>query len=206
MLRSAVVWTHVASRPLPWQGWRFYSHPGYLRAMKKLLIGLVVLALVGVGFLSTQGLFTSVEVKQGEQGGHFLVGKHHMGPYYTIGDVFTELHSQSPDAHFMGVYFDDPDTTPEDSCRSFAGWQVASAAAGLEWVAAHPDYSLFEIKKRRSMYCDWPHPQGLGMLMGTFKAYPALGEAAVATGDFTLEGMVAFEDYGEESMRFVMQY
>jgi len=174
--------------------------------VKKILLLLSVVAIAIFGYLTTQGLLTSVEVEQAEQGGFLLVGKHHLGAYYTIGDVFTELHGLAPDGHFMGVYFDDPDQVPEDSCRSFAGWQVASAAEGLAWVAAHPDHSLFEIQKRRAVYCDWPHAQGLGVLMGTLKAYPALGEAAFATGEYTSEAMLAFEDYGKEGMRFVMQY
>lgn len=174
--------------------------------MKKFLLILLAIALAALGYLSTQGLFTSVEVQQGEQGGYILIGKHHMGPYYTIGDVFAELAEQASGEHFMGVYLDDPEAVPEDSCRSFAGWQAASAAEALAYVADHPGYNIFEIKRQRAVYCDWPHVQGLGILMGTMKAYPALGAAAFATGEYTPEAMVAFEDYGADQMRFVMQY
>lgn len=173
--------------------------------MKKVIW--IALALVGIAFayLMSQGLYRSVEVQTGEQGGMLLVGLDHTGPYYSIGDVFESLRSDAGDAEFVGVYFDNPDLVPEDSCRSFAGWIVPSTAAGLEAMGRNHKLRMLPIERRPSTYCDWEGSGMVGILLGTFKAYPALGEVAAQQG-WSGEDVIAYEHYTDGSTRFVMQY
>ena len=182
-----------------------FQHFCDIRPMKKVLW--IVLALVAIvyGFLITQGLYRTVEVQQGEQGGFILVGVDHVGPYMEIGTAFESLQSMFPEGDFAGVYYDNPDVVPEDSLRAFAGIKV-NATQGLEVLAAHPDLRMVEVANRPAFYTDWESsPGSVGMILGIMKAYPALKAACEETG-LCSENSLAYEDYTATGTRFVMQY
>ena len=173
--------------------------------MKKVLW--IVLALVAIvyGFLITQGLYRTVEVQQGEQGGFILVGVDHVGPYMEIGNAFAVVQAQFPDGEFAGIYYDNPEFVAEDSLRSFAGVKV-SATDGLEAIAAHPEFRLVEVEKGPSLYTEWSGRSGVvSMILGTMKAYPALKAACEETG-LCSETSIAFEEYSDSGTRYVMTY
>jgi AraC family transcriptional regulator len=68
----------------------------------------------------------------------------HRGPYHRIGEAFSKLGEIAgpaglfgPNAKMIGVYYDDPDTTPASDLRSEAGITVSETAkipAGLDEV------------------------------------------------------------------------
>jgi AraC family transcriptional regulator len=60
----------------------------------------------------------------------------HRGPYHRIGEAFSKLGELAgpaglfgPGAKMIGVYYDDPDSTPESDLRSEAGITVPEHAA-----------------------------------------------------------------------------
>ena len=166
----------------------------------------IVLALVAIvfGFLISQGLYRTVEVEQGEQGGFILVGVDHVGPYMEIGAAFAKVKTQFPDGELAGIYYDNPEFVPEDSLRSFAGVKV-SATEGLTAIAAHPGFRLVEVEKGPSLYTEWSGGSGVvSMILGTMKAYPALKAACEETGLCT-ENSIAFEEYSDAGTRYVMK-
>ena len=182
-----------------------FQHFCDIRPMKKVLW--IVLALVAIvfGFLISQGLYRTVEVQQGEQGGFILVGVDHVGPYMEIGNAFAEVQAQFPDGEFAGIYYDNPEFVAEDSLRSFAGVKV-SATDGLEAIAAHPEFRLVEVEKGPSLYTEWSGGSGVvSMILGTMKAYPALKAACEETG-LCSETSIAFEEYSDAGTRYVMTY
>jgi len=174
--------------------------------MKKVLW--IVLALVAIvfGFLISQGLYRTVEVEQGEQGGFILVGVDHVGPYMEIGGAFAKVKTQFPDGELAGIYYDNPEFVPEDSLRSFAGVKVSAATEGLEAIAAHPGFRLVEVEKGPALYTEWSGGSGVvSMILGTMKAYPALKAACEETGLCT-ENSIAFEEYSDSGTLYVMTY
>ena len=182
-----------------------FRHFSDIRPMKKALW--IVLALVAIvyGFLISQGLYRTVEVQQGEQGGFILVGVDHVGPYMEIGTAFAEVQALFPDGEFAGIYYDNPEFVAEDSLRSFAGVKV-SATDGLEAIAAHPEFRLVEVEKGPSLYTDWSGGSGtVSIILGTMKAYPALKAACEETG-LCSETSIAFEEYSDAGTRYVMTY
>ena len=181
-----------------------FQHFCDIRLMKKVLW--IVLALVALvfGFLISQGLYRTVEVEQGEQGGFILVGVEHVGPYMEIGGAFAKVKTQFPDGELAGIYYDNPEFVPEDSLRSFAGVKV-SATEGLEAIAAHTEFRLVEIEKGPALYTEWSGGSGVvSMILGTMKAYPALKAACEETGLCT-ENSIAFEEYSDAGTRYVMK-
>ena len=182
-----------------------FQHFCDIRSMKKALW--IVLALVAIvyGFLISQGLYRTVDVQQGEQGGFILVGVDHVGSYMEIGTAFAEVQAQFPEGEFAGIYYDNPEFVAEDSLRSFAGVKV-SATDGLEAIAAHPGFRLVEVEKGPSFYTDWSGGSGtVSIILGTMKTYPALKAACEATG-LCSESSIAFEEYSETGTRYVMTY
>lgn len=174
--------------------------------MKKFLLIVLALAAVLVGYLATQGLFRSVDVQQGEQGGFILLGKDHVGPYAEVGKVYEEFYALYPEGDFAGIYYDDPDEVPHDSLRAFVGIKV-SASEGLDQIAQHPTMRMLTVDRRPAHYIDWDASLGsmVGMIIGTMKCYPALGEACEASG-WSGEEVLAYEEYTDAGIRFVMQY
>ena len=65
--------------------------------MKKALIVIGGLVLVVWGLLMSQGLYSSIEIEQGEQGGFILLGMDHIGPYQEIGSAFEALQLKFPE-------------------------------------------------------------------------------------------------------------
>lgn len=61
----------------------------------------------------------------------------HVGPYNRIGEAFGKLGAlagpaglfQQPDAAMIGIYYDDPETTPAEQLRSDAGIRVGATVA-----------------------------------------------------------------------------
>jgi AraC family transcriptional regulator len=60
----------------------------------------------------------------------------HIGPYMQIGDAFARLGQIAgpagligPDANMLGIYYDDPDTTPAAKLRADAGLTIAAGVA-----------------------------------------------------------------------------
>jgi len=173
--------------------------------MKKVIYIAVGLAIAALGFLVSQGLLRSVTVEQGMQGGFILLGVDHTGPYHTIGDAFQELQQLYPEGEFSGIYFDNPDSIPADSLRSFAGFKV-TAAKGLQEMGEHHQLRMHNVEMRPAQFVDWECGQNMvGILIGTFKAYPALGLACEAAG-WTGETVIAYEEYTANGVRYVMQY
>ncbi len=173
--------------------------------MRKVLITLSAVVLCAFGYLSSQGLWQSVDVQQGKQGGFILLGMDHTGPYTSIGDAFQELSELYPTGEFTGVYFDNPDSIPANELRSFAGLKV-SAAEGLEEMGRNHHLRMHNIEERPSHFVDWKCNQNtVGILLGTMKAYPALGLASEATG-WTGNAVIAFEEYTDTGVRYVMQH
>ncbi|MDA8771650.1 GyrI-like domain-containing protein [Flavobacteriales bacterium] len=173
--------------------------------MKKALIVIGGLVLVVWGLLMSQGLYSSIEIEQGEQGGFILLGMDHIGPYQEIGTAFEALRSKFPEGEFSGVYFDDPETVPADSLHSFAGMKV-SAAEAIRQIGLDHSLRTFEIEQRPAHFVNWGHGDNMvGIIIGTMKAYPALTAACEETG-WSGDSPLAYEDYSSEGIRYVMQY
>jgi len=178
---------------------------GKISSMKKLIFIVGAIALAAFGYLTSQGLLQSAQVQKGTQGGFILLGVDHTGSYYTIGDAFEELKEIYPTGQFTGVYFDNPDSIPSEDLRSFAGLKV-SAAEGLREMGKNHHLRMHNIEQRPAHFVDWDCGEStVGIILGSMKAYPALGLASEATG-WTGDAVIAYEEYTDTGVRFVMQH
>lgn len=103
----------------------------------------------------------------------------HVGPYPEIGAVFQTLSAWAgknglfgPETEVIGVYYDNPETTPAEACRSDAcitlsgpveapeGFHTGEIAGGAYAMAVHagPYEKLPDVYMM--LYGDWPRESG----------------------------------------------
>ena len=181
----------------------------YICSMKKALKIIGVIALLLIGFLAYEGLFTSATPVKGIEGGYLLCGVDHIGAYQKIGPKFEQIKKIAEekgfkDGKYSGVYFDDPKTVAEDKLRSFAGIIVNTEkdSAALSNI---PGTHFYRIPKSEAVYCDMPMKGMISMIISISKAYPALGEYHQQHPTNKVPS-IFFELYEKSSMRIVMLY
>lgn len=92
-----------------------------------------------------------------------VIAMRHIGPYHEIGDVFGRLHAWAaqkgvPMQGAIGIWYDDPETTPAPQLRSDAGLVVPA-----EYSIVDPDVHLVEIPGGTYAVCAYRGPyEGLG--------------------------------------------
>ena len=166
--------------------------------MKKVLIVLLALIVLGVIYLSTQGLFQSVEVEQRSMPGYRVVGINHVGPYEKIGDAFNQIHKiadeQSVPVKMIGVYFDNPNEVPAESLRSIAG-VIVSEADSIK-LSSLSNLTFLSIPAGEAAVSNFK--------TGAMKSYPKLTEYVESKGIAKQVNFV-YEVYGEGKTEYVMQ-
>ena len=174
--------------------------------MKKVLIVLLVLIVLGVIYLSTQGLFQSVEVEQRSMPGYRVVGINHVGPYEKIGDAFNQIHKiadeQSVPVKMIGVYFDNPNEVPAESLRSMAGI-IVSEADSIK-LSSLSNLTFLSIPAGEAAVSNFETGGMVSMIIGAMKSYPKLTEYVESIGIAKQVNFV-YEVYGEGTTEYVMQ-
>lgn len=186
--------------------------------LKKILIVLGVIVVIVVAALYMNGAFQKIDIQQGKEGPYRLMGIYHQGPYQDIGKVFHQVGEAcrkigwkdsttkkvtESDRLMFGVYFDDPETVPEDSLRSFAAVQIMSSEDSALFAAALPGASIVEIPNGSALICDQKTSGMMSMVIAAMRVYPAFGKFAEANPPKTPISHV-FEIYHPGRTRFVM--
>jgi hypothetical protein len=181
-----------------------------MKTLKFATISLASLGVIIFAVLFFNGAFATVNVQKGSQGGYLLIGVDHIGSYQKIGDAFDkvkkiQLEEKYDSSLFVGVYFDDPASKPEDSLRSYAAFAVKDSAQALALMEKHPEMRMLNIPKENSFYTELETSGMLSMIIAAIKAYPALGDKIKEENPKTTGKGMAFEEYHYGFTRFVMQ-
>lgn len=175
--------------------------------MKKVLVVLLVISLLGLAYFIYSGLFRSVDITQRKVPGYRVMGVQHIGPYEKIGEAFERVHTiadeHSVKVKMIGVYFDNPNTTPEAELRSLAGLIVSSEdsiklseAEGITPLVIPPGNAAVSSFNTSGM---------VSMIIGAVKSYPALTEFVNAQNLADRINFV-YEVYGEGHTDYIMQW
>jgi hypothetical protein len=180
------------------------------KTLKYLTVGLAALGVTIFVTLWSNGAFKEVNVKTGPQGGFLLVGADHKGSYQKIGSVFAKVKeaqqkSRLDSAMFVGVYFDDPGKIDEANLRSFAAFVVKDSATALKVASENPGFHLLYIPKTNAYFAEIATKGMISNIIAAVKAYPKLGEAITADRVSPNAQGMAFEEYHNGFVRFVMQ-
>ncbi|MCX5751855.1 MAG: GyrI-like domain-containing protein [Candidatus Saganbacteria bacterium] len=178
-----------------------------MKILKWILIVIVVLVLILAGFLAYLGAFSSVKVVEKEMGPYTVVYERFVGPYQETGKVFDKVYKSLAADKIqttvgIGVYYDDPKTTPADKFRSDCGSAIANK--DLAKVKALKKYKIMPIAKKRCLVVEFPMKNMLSYMIGPMKAYPELGKYA-AVNKIKVSLVYEVYDMAAHKAYYVMQ-
>ncbi|MBN1114835.1 MAG: GyrI-like domain-containing protein [Oligoflexia bacterium] len=140
-----------------------------------LLAGIIVVVL---GVLAYSGLFSSVEYVAMDMGPYTIAYQEFTGDYSRTGPVFEKVYKDLEAMGIkttkgMGIYYDDPKTTPRDQCRSDIGVIVDEPTMDVV-KAIRESYEIKIVPEGKYLVAEFPYRTKLSILIGVFKAYPEL--------------------------------
>jgi DNA gyrase inhibitor GyrI len=175
--------------------------------MKKLLVVIVFILLVGILYLSMNGVFRAVEIREDVMPGYRIMGIEHRGRYEKIGGAFERIRQLSDSSgvplKMIGIYYDNPEKVQDDSLRSVAGLIVSTEDSAR--LAAKGGLVAITIPSGPAAVVDFNTEGKVSMIIGAMKAYPALTKY-METSSKAESIQFVYEVYGEKSTRYVMQY
>ena len=149
--------------------------------MKKLLNGVLILLSGFFIALIYSGLFSTVEIQEGDIGPYILVYQKHTGDYAGTGDIQNRIYQSLQKDYNVsatrgfGKYYDDPKTVPAEKLRSIAGCILEPEYRSLI-PTIQKKYTVGEYKKTRSVIAWFPYKNQLSIFLGVMRVYPRLEE------------------------------
>lgn len=145
--------------------------------MRKALYIFLTLIIILFAFLTYHGLLRTPVVVEKEVPGYQLMCLDFIGPYHEIGSTFEALQSKCTEAgvkpNMLGIYLDNPETVAEDNLRSKACVIIQPGdSAKLAALGCTP----YSLPSGAALTVDWSYQNIVGMMIGIFKSYAALGE------------------------------
>ena len=139
---------------------------------------LIIVVVAIFGGLYYYGIFSPVNIVESEQGPYILVYDKHVGPYSKIGpvmdNIFNRLKTDGIDSTTgFGLYYDNPDKTPELSLRSIGGCIIGNVDY-TTLKKMHETFFVKEITRFKCLKADFPYKGKVSIIMGVFRVYPAI--------------------------------
>lgn len=165
--------------------------------MKKILIVLAIIIVSLLTFYWYIGGFESLEVKKGAAGGYLVAGLNHTGAYHTVGTTMEKADSMLRSIGIectkgFGIYYDNPEATPEEELRSYVGNIIENAdQAQIENMKA-AGLRVDSIANKNALIVEMKTRSNLSYMIGPMKAYPLLNEKVKSEG---CTPSLAFEIY-----------
>ena len=154
--------------------------------VRAIAIIFIIMSSVFVGSLTYLEAFSRVGVAEEELGPFQFLYVEQKGDYQQTGQSIRKISTELSKLGITGrngyaVYWDDPDKVRREDLRSEAG--IILNPEDLEKVKGFE--GLFKTKifeKTRFMVARFPFKSSLSILVGVFKAYPAIGKYAQEHG------------------------
>lgn len=172
--------------------------------MKKALISLITLIIIASGWLTYMGVFNTVEVKTGQEGGYELSGVFHHGSYSNISETFYDMVAIADSNGFdtynmLSIYFNNPEQVPTDSLLTFVGVVCGDSS---ELAALTLDgLTQISLPKGNAVYSDFIYRNKLSHAVGPIVNYPALFEVSKEKG---WDPVIGFEFFKRDYTRYVL--
>lgn len=175
--------------------------------MKKFLLVIAALVLIVLVYLSTQGLFTEINITEQPMPGFRIMGVEHRGPYEKIGEAFDRVHAIADErrvaVQMIGVYYDNPNEVPKDSLRSLAG-VIVTVEDSLR-LAEVLELQALTIPPGNAAVSTFATDDLVSMIIGAMKSYPKLTDY-VASKNRGEDVNFVYEVYGDGQTQYVMQF
>ena len=175
--------------------------------MKKVLIILGLVVVFIFIFLIYSGLFTDVDITEGEIGPYTFVGKEYVGDYRFSGD---KLDSIIQDLKFrkvefektFGIYRDNPEKINHDSLRYMVGCIIPEKSYNKIPELEREGYIKQIMGKTPSVIVKFPLRTKVSFIMAVKKTYPKLSEYFA---EKNYANVPALEIYSKDTMLITME-
>ncbi len=120
-----------------------------------------------------------------------------------MGRVFDAMDAILEDRKIMplcgvGLYFDNPNSTPAAQCRSYCGYSVnpkdLDAIGTSEWLSAN-GVLVKRIPNTRAVTCDFPYRNAWSFVLSVLRIYPAARAQQLMPGPADGSGCASVELY-----------
>ncbi len=175
--------------------------------MKKVLVILVLVIVFIFFFLVYSGLFTSVNINEGEVGPYTFVGKEYVGDYRYAGDrldsIVADIHKRKiAFEQSFGIYRDNPDSVSVDSLRYMVGCIIPEKSFDRIPELERDGYVKQYMGKTPSVIVEFPLNTKVSFLMAVMKVYPALNDYFAEKGYAEVPSL---EIYDKDKMLITME-
>lgn len=142
----------------------------------------LILAVVIIGvaiFFGYFGAFKPIKITEIELGEFYFVKKSVIGDYAQSGAVQMELYEALANDSIastkgVGIYYDNPDTTPKEELRSDVGCIID--AKDTTKVQMLFKYELAKMDAGKYVSADFPFKGQLSIIFGVLRVYPKLAQ------------------------------
>jgi hypothetical protein len=169
------------------------------------VLGLGVLLMA---VLAYHGLFSKVEVTEGEKGPLVFAYQDFVGDYKKTGPVFSRVNDVLNVAGIkptlgIGHYLDNPSQVPQEQLRSKCGSVIDEKDVPL--VSKLEGIKIGRMERKPSLLATMPVRSPLSYMLCPIKAYPALGAAAKKIGKKPMDAYEIY-DMTQKQVFYVLRY
>ncbi len=142
---------------------------------KWLLIVVAVVVVLGAGYLTYLGYFSSPKPYETKTGPYVIAYESFVGPYSKTGPVFASVYDALEAVGVkgrlgIGIYYDDPARVPADKLRSDCGMVLEKG----DLAKLKGKFNIKVLPKTDSVIVEFPIRNTLSYAIGPMKAYPIL--------------------------------
>jgi hypothetical protein len=181
--------------------------------MKFIKITLVIISLILVfviAFFWYMGYFQSVQVQEKQEGGYLMAGVDVVGPYSDAGRHISKVDYKLKalgvnSTKGIGIYYDDPKTTPKDKYHSYVGNIIDVTDTLLLEKIKLNGLKIDSIPNKKALIIEFPIKNTMSYMIGPMKAYPIFSKYVL---EKNIKPTLTFEIYDMNTniITFVMQY
>lgn len=152
-----------------------------MKILKIILVIVAILAIVCVCVYGFYGGFSSVAAKTEQQGGDIFVYEEVTGDYsqtslYTDKIYYSLLEDSIYASRGAGIFFDDPKKVDKAELRSEVGCLLDSQLDTVNLTELSQKYKIKILPQGEYIVAEIPFKGPLSVVVGIFKAYPAIEE------------------------------
>ncbi|MDD5571696.1 MAG: hypothetical protein PHD97_11165 [Bacteroidales bacterium] len=181
-----------------------------MKILKIISIVIAIIVLIAICFMWYIGFFTNVTITEKDAGGYKVAGLEITGSYSKVGPTATDVDKKLRAMGIQctkgfGIYYDNPQVTPEEKCRSFVGNILEEKDYGKIEELKTKGLKVDSVPLAKALVIEFPIKNKFSYMVGPIKAYPAFTKYMNKKG---IKSKLSLEVYDTPNKKtiFVMQY
>ncbi len=143
-----------------------------------IILALVLIVLIFAGWL---GFFSNLTITEKTDVDYVVAGQEHIGDYSKVGILSKNIDSKLRTSGInctrgFGIYYDNPNITPKEKCRSFLGNIIEEKDYSRLVDIKKLGLKVDTIHKKQTLVIEFPYKNMISFVVGPMKAYPFLNK------------------------------